>query len=545
MNAVLAGVIVGLVLALVTHFRWSHRAANAPAVAATHQGGAPVHPRDAQLRGPVHKAPLNASPSTTPPPHQQPEADHAARLCLECREAFTGTASTPVPCNLTAAIQSMQAKEALLRTVSIDDPVLFYELQDRIYFSPWGDSTITLLGALWAPSLPFLELLVFHRFRRMMIRLAQCISVRPLAAPVLTLPSGSQVVCHAWWPSHRDMARRMRPISQRGGVVIVTSVRYLCPLSPCHATCLASLPTFSLSLTVPNSNATDTITFIMHRRQRPFVLVTACTQPLWGYSRMKQMYPTLLDEWLAYLRFKGFGDVQVYELWRDTMAADLDVWRRTSAFVAFFPGWGSGKWDRDSRKFIYCTQSAAHDHCLFTNQLHARWAMIVHGPDLYPHGGNTTPVTAALAPFDHRRVNTLRISRQNCGGERASGQLPLLLSFNACATPEAGSSTPFFNPLRVLATFVHGPLVSLPITDTYDEVDVDASHTVSVHFYDAFKTWNSARKGQLFEDNLRPKHQPSFHSHTTIGQVYPEVHRMVQLVRNLTPLEAQTTARSP
>eukprot|EP00667_Euglena_gracilis_P007018 EG_transcript_7084 len=546
MNALLPAIVTALVLALAVYLLRRHLPLSTPILTAPRPTTSAV-----PATGIAHRLD-RAKPVTTrsaeQPPPVGPLSEPVQNVsCHQCPHAPSKPSNHPIFCNLTAVTESMQAKETLLRHARPGDPVRYYELRDRVYFSPWGGSTLTLLGALWAPGLPYLELLAFHRFHAMAIRLAMCMSTRPFATPTLLLPSGSAVACHAWWPRRQEVTRRLRSVAYRGGQPLITTVRYLCPVSLCDAQCLASLSAIPLSLTVPKSvapvtNATDTVSFVVQKRRRPFTLVTACSQPLWGYGKMKNMYPALLDEWLAYLQAKGFGDVHVYELWGDAITADLRRWR-AAGFVEYFPSWGSGKWKRDSRKFVYCTQSAAHDHCLFHNQLHARWAMIVHGPDLYPHGENITTLDVVLAPFDHRRVNTLRVSRQDCGGFKIPGQRSLLNSFNNCAVPESGSGTPFFNPLKVVATFVHGPLVSLPVSDAYDEIDVDPAHTVSVHFYDAFKTANSSQKGQLFEDNLRPKVLPQFSRRTRIADFYPTVLRVVNLMKNGSIAAAPLTPR--
>jgi hypothetical protein len=419
--------------------------------------------------------------------------------------------SRRIPSDIEAVQANLRAKEYLLRNVTAGQQVVAYELATRVYFAKWGATSMTLLAALWAPGLPVLELLAFHRDAHPAVRLAQCVSQRPLAVPNLRLPNGESVTCRPWWATQRDMVRPMKVVSGRGGQPIITTVRYHCPVSPCHALCLSSRSNLSLHLSIPAlppETENRSIAFRLLRRSRPYTVVKACTQPLWGYERMRGMYPNLLHEWLAFLKIKGFAAVHVYELWRSDFAADLKQWV-ASGFVEYHPGWAPGKWAKDSFRWVYCTQSTAHDHCVFTNQLHATWLMMVHGPDLYPCA-NCTSVVTELAKYDPFHNNTLRIQRQECGGRRAPGNRSLMLSFPSCAAPDTVHATPFFQPLRVLATYVHGPLVSLPVVNFINEVIVPPSAIVSVHYYDAFKGDNSSGKGQLFEDNLRGDRRPLY-----------------------------------
>ena len=79
--------------------------------------------------------------------------------------------------------------------MSIGQEVVDYQLLHRVYFARWGETTITVLGTLWTLGLPFLEVLAFHRHGSMMIRLANCMSIRVLVLPKMTLPSGVPCNC--------------------------------------------------------------------------------------------------------------------------------------------------------------------------------------------------------------------------------------------------------------------------------------------------------------------------------------------------------------
>ena len=247
---------------------------------------------------------------------------------------------------------------------------------------------------------------------------------------------------------------------------MITSIRYFCPVPDCIARCAASAPQFSVSLGLTNEttgslNRSTSFDVVLVRRTQPFVTATICTQPMWGYPRMKKMYPAILDEWLAYHYSKGFRRAVLYEQLDADFEEDLAPWK-AQGFVDYHSRWSSGLWATDAEKTQYCTQCVAHDHCVFVNRLRSRWVSLVHGLDLY-YCSNCVDVASAFQPYANARNSELRVGRKDCGGARVSGTRSLQLSFNLCDAPNPSHVHPTFDPMQSMATFVHQNLVTFPL----------------------------------------------------------------------------------
>ena len=348
----------------------------------------------------------------------------------------------------TAFEDNLHVKKRLLRFVAPGMAVPGYYLAERVYFVPWNaGATISILGALWAEGLPHLELLAFHRLlptgpkrSHMMSRLANCVSTRPPELPRLVFLTNVTAHCTAWWPTSTSFKKPFQNISRRSGHPMITTVRYFCPVPEAVVHSLTEAPAFYVRLLPSNATRASPVPLRLVRRAYPFVSATACTEPLWGYPRMQAMYPSILDEWVAYHKLKGFGRILFYEQLFRNFSADLGPWKE-AGLVEYYPAWASGLWARDVDRLNTCTQSAAHDHCVFVSQLRSRWVAMVHGLDLYYCSNCQACVPVCLfgglvqRGVRHAICNQRNVSRhrllKRAGGPRDAAGSPRLVRMSA------------------------------------------------------------------------------------------------------------------
>ena len=450
----------------------------------------------------------------------------------------------PSPARMQPDIRGFEAnlapKRRRLSSAAPGDPVTDYELRQRVYFAPWAQNErFSILGALWAEGLPQLELLAFHRSSvrdSALVRLANCLSTRPSTPPTVVFGPEHARPCSAWWPTRDTFKAPFRRLSGKLHHPLITSVRYFCPVPDCVARCWAGRPAFNVTVALANTTqfmvrkGYRPITLQMGRTTQPFVVATACTEPLWGYPRMKALYPSILEEWLAFHALKGFGRVLLYEQLYEEFKADVAPWQR-AGLLHYYRRWARGMWQLDVAKTNTCTQSVAHDHCAFVSQLRSRWVAMVHGLDLY-FAANVADIAAVLGPYGRLNHSEIRVQRQDCGGPRA-GTASLMLSFGRCDAPSASDITPIFDPLQTLATFVHSTLATFP----YDTANarglyLPSTELHSTHLYEAFK---SEYKGDnKAYDVLRPHDRDR--KWGTHGSPLPSAHAKVlvlmEMVRN-------------
>eukprot|EP00668_Euglena_longa_P004878 GGOE01005717.1.p1 GENE.GGOE01005717.1~~GGOE01005717.1.p1 ORF type:complete len:508 (-),score=102.56 GGOE01005717.1:272-1750(-) len=447
-------------------------------------------------------------------------------------------ATPPAVANWEAVEANWKVKRKMVAALHYGDRIAQF-LLDGSAKANWGSGRTYLRGALWAPGLPHLELLMFHRRKdHPPVFVSLCMSIRLHPAVQLVWPSGTSVTCHSWWPQEADMPRPMRVMNHRKkGASLITHVRYYCPVPAEDASQLPSQPRFRVVAHAAPS--WRPMPFRLTRTIRVFQQGVICSQPLWNTALLEGMYPHLFHEWIAYHLLRGFGQVAIYDLIGQTLNATLAPWVRLQT-VQYYSRWATDLLAKDSGKHLYCLQCLAHDHCLFVNQLTSTWAALVHGPDLYTCTECQAGVAAALSHLHAEDVGSLNVGRREVvappipnvtsrGGIRS-----LLLSFNQCTPPSVTHAAPIMNPRNVLATFVHSPLVvqrgiSLP--------DIPVNIT-AMHYFDAFKKAKGVspdvlrgKEGWLsFKVSLEP----------VLMQMHPEVDRLVQRV-----LMGQVTVLAP
>eukprot|EP01012_Entosiphon_sulcatum_P064775 TRINITY_DN93627_c0_g1_i1.p1 TRINITY_DN93627_c0_g1~~TRINITY_DN93627_c0_g1_i1.p1 ORF type:complete len:475 (+),score=48.12 TRINITY_DN93627_c0_g1_i1:23-1426(+) len=361
--------------------------------------------------------------------------------------------STPLIPTEDVLLRSWEAKRELIARHPEGSTIEEFQWCSRPPLVAQWDAEMTLfllLGALWAGGLPFVEVLAWlgpctpSRFMN------QCVSEPPRVLPVCEFPSGETRTAAAYWPTRRYARLHGYPVR-------ITSVRFFCPVP--EGEDLAGNDRFTIILRHPSGKA---VPVPLCRNKEKVGLVVACPQPLWGFNNMNTRYPNLVHEWLAYHKLIGFHRFNVYDLFGE-FDEPLRPWRDIGfvrSFPTFPPHFLRPPQGKNMAGREYCTESIAHDHCLFTNQLTSRWAQLLHAPDNFvmfrdspaiPHG-----MATLLGKHDATAEGELLMMTVPCGGIPLGVNISILLTFDTCGKVlYMRRETPILSCLNVLSTEVH------------------------------------------------------------------------------------------
>jgi len=126
------------------------------------------------------------------------------------------------------------------------------------------------------------------------------------------------------------------------------------------------------------------------RVDRPLVKLAFCSQPLFGYQKMRSQMRWVVEDWLDYhLGHFGFEHAEIYDV-DGSFAEAMEPWARSSAWhgrtLTYHREWPSALSEMlqgISRQHPYCTETYAYAHCLTTLRAMSRWVALLHAPDEY------------------------------------------------------------------------------------------------------------------------------------------------------------------
>eukprot|EP01012_Entosiphon_sulcatum_P004501 TRINITY_DN11793_c0_g1_i1.p1 TRINITY_DN11793_c0_g1~~TRINITY_DN11793_c0_g1_i1.p1 ORF type:complete len:472 (-),score=48.21 TRINITY_DN11793_c0_g1_i1:13-1398(-) len=329
-----------------------------------------------------------------------------------------------------------------------------------------------LLGAAWAPSLPFVEILTFLARHQEAVDYGYqaCWTSPPRQLPMCIFPDGSVTKASALWPVPRYTTWQLP------GKRVPTTVRFFCPVPASGGGLNSASSSLELRIRDPHppvdaklAPVSPAVSVRLCRRRERFQLVTVCPQPLFNYTRIETLWPNIFNEWLAYHRLKGISHFDIYDLYGD-FEAPTRPWIKSSGFARYFPRWMQFGPLAPFRKNRYCTEPSAQDHCLFNNMFRSKWIFVLHAPDNFfhfapaPQHDPLTDINQLLGPLNASDVAEVVIRTQACGGHRkGSGSKSILLTFTHCGQVYAGQrQTPIANTLLTFNTMIHRATVRLP-----------------------------------------------------------------------------------
>lgn len=203
------------------------------------------------------------------------------------------------------------------------------------------------------------------------------------------------------------------------------------------------------------------------RVKRPVLRLSFCSQPLYGYGKLRRELPWIMEDWLEYhLGHLGFEHAEIYDTdgsFADTVepwAAGLKGTHGTVTYHKGFPESLSQSMNDISQVKPYCAETWAYAHCLTHHRALSRWVMLLHAPDEYV-------VTKSFQPGAVLPV--LREIENSLPEDEAITMLTVPARSMAQGGPGAESTT-FAAPKRggvLAASRLHGPIQPLhtPLVD--------------------------------------------------------------------------------
>lgn len=130
------------------------------------------------------------------------------------------------------------------------------------------------------------------------------------------------------------------------------------------------------------------------RVEQPLFSASFCSQPLWGFDRLREQLPWVMEDWLAYhLQHFGFQHAELYDV-DGSFAEALEPWLRGQSLadhgrqgsVSYHRSWPAKLSKRLlalSQEHPYCAEMFAYAHCVTTHRALSRWVALLHAPDEY------------------------------------------------------------------------------------------------------------------------------------------------------------------
>lgn len=115
--------------------------------------------------------------------------------------------------------------------------------------------------------------------------------------------------------------------------------------------------------------------------------VSFCSQPLYGYRRLGQELPYLMDDWLDYHMGRlGVERADIYDV-EGSAAEAVQGWKESRrghvVYHHAFPASISQRLATLSKAHPYCAETWAYVHCATNHRALSRWVVILHAPDEY------------------------------------------------------------------------------------------------------------------------------------------------------------------
>lgn len=114
------------------------------------------------------------------------------------------------------------------------------------------------------------------------------------------------------------------------------------------------------------------------------VRVTACTQPLYGFQRLRSEHRYILEDWIRY-HHDFFGlDFQIYDI---DGSFGHGLGKNFAPFVRYLPAWprsiSPALQELSTAGLPLASEAFAYTHCLATQRARGHAAILLHTPDTY------------------------------------------------------------------------------------------------------------------------------------------------------------------
>lgn len=124
----------------------------------------------------------------------------------------------------------------------------------------------------------------------------------------------------------------------------------------------------------------------------PTTRLTACTQPLYGYRRLRQEHRYFLEDWLDYHHDLLGLEFQLYDVGKSFGAGLGPRHRRFVRYVSSWPRALGPALATMSLKFPLCTEGFAYVHCLAVQRSRGHGVVLLHTPDTYLRAATPQPL---------------------------------------------------------------------------------------------------------------------------------------------------------
>lgn len=213
------------------------------------------------------------------------------------------------------------------------------------------------------------------------------------------------------------------------------------------------------------------------RVKRPLLRLSFCSQPLYGFGKLRQELPWVMEDWLAYhLGHLGFDHAEIYDT--DGSFADaVEPWAAgvrgahgTVTYHKGFPARLSQSMNEISQSKPYCAETWAYAHCLTTHRAVSRWVMLLHAPDEYVvtksfQAGALIPVLHEISttlpedePISMLTVPARSMAQGGPGAEESSLAAPTrggVLAASRLHGPMQPLHTPLVDPANCVCAGAH------------------------------------------------------------------------------------------
>lgn len=178
------------------------------------------------------------------------------------------------------------------------------------------------------------------------------------------------------------------------------------------------------------------------------VTVTACSQPLYGFRKLRRQHRHFLEDWIRYHRDFFGVDFQIYDI---DGSFGHGLGRNFAKFVRYVPRWpesvSPALQEMSSSGFPLAAEVFAYTHCLTSQRARGHAAILLHTPDTY----------LRLAPGKHFEDLLERLWAQLGGWQYVTYMSVRVKNFARSQSGEAGKrrnaqTRPFWQHGSVVAT---------------------------------------------------------------------------------------------